>query len=873
MDNEAIDIQPYTLAQFCERAHDLYMSNNSEEFVHFVLCGVDEGRQASIDVIRNRVTSAEVPTLRISRDYDSILGIDRQIRVHARPITVTPVAKYEDTLKTNVHLKYSFTNATGDHTAPLHHIPNLGLAKWETHNLIRVLFPDLYGPDRQSFHLSKQEQVEFYEKGLLPTLQLLLEHRGGDLPPTYDAEMFRARQQSGKLSFTTRMLPDWQVEWFGDTLRRVLVTNGVTWGANLVFLHQIRGMKNATHHFVLDKQNGEVALDEFLDRVGLRLDILKESGEWWVDVGAEISSTQNRCLAWRTDKHASLVQLALNIQSRHAERITKLGSSKYYRDPASHLIGASGFRITPGVWAQGEFEAQYIQAYTTDKALTYALDNGKVSKYITPGQLLHGKGESYISGLYDVYRQGVDENFSTARIELRVPIEHAASALIYLDLDALRRCLLSFSSWVWWGTKSWRAHACKFVDDWQRGGPINLRLHDSALHLTAGISWLLNGIHSTPDTGPSSRELMNVILPRAQRNEVERHQLPFPISIHDDEEMEGEDQGAVERPFITRLAADAEDETELESLARGRSLVPCVPYGMYFLRPLRPGVPVPRLSADKVGLSERSFQYLFGKTKTEILTLFLSSKVSIPRDPTRLHNRTRQRLMDPPDAAEGSSFALETKGHDLGPPICDDGSDIAMSDQEEQDDPLGTGLDNQMERCFRQFFRDTVKLVPNRRHAKAASYCAIPKDQLEETTITTFQNINLCDTFNDVQWHVASSEEWRQSFDHLWPPKDVKKEGIVQNYNNAAYYGLWEAMTERMTKETAEAARKSLWRLFNTLEWAPNARCDRIWQTRKDDSRFKNGTGASKRTAAPQVLMRRKRPTWIEAMAVDAPSP
>ncbi|KAJ2932832.1 hypothetical protein H1R20_g4263, partial [Candolleomyces eurysporus] len=595
--------------------------------------------------------------------------------------------------------------------------------------------------------------------------------------------------------------------------------------------------------------------------------MLRASGEWWVDVGAEISSLQQRCLAWRTDKHASLAQLVLKIPACHARRITDLGSSKYYRDPASHLVGASGFRITPGVQAEGEFEAQYVQAYTTDKALTYALDNGKVSKYITAGQLLNGKGEAYISGLYDVYRQGADQNFSTARIELRVPIEHAANVLVDVDLDELRRCLLSFPRWVWWGTKAWRAQACKFTDDWQRGGPTDLRMTDSALYLTAGLAWLLNGIHSTPDTGPSARELMNAILPRVRRSEVEPHQLPFPISLYEDEEMmddedEDEDYEEVGGAFITRSAADAEDATQLESLARGRSLVPCVPYGLFFLRPLRSGVPVPRLVAKNITMSDKAVRFLFGKSKTDILMHFRSSQVSIPRDSTRLHNRTHQELMDAPDPAEGSSFILETNGHELDPPLRDDGSDIVMSDEDSRDDPLGTGLDNQMERCFRQFFRDVIKLVPNRRHARDGTYCAIPRDQLENTTIATFQNANLCDIFNDVQWLVATGEEWKQCFDHLWPAKGVKKEGTVQNYGNAAYYKLWEAMTERMTDDTAKAARKSLWELFNTLEWAPNALCDRIWATRSKDPRFKHTTGISKGTPAPQVLMRNRRPTW-----------
>ncbi len=76
-------------------------------------------------------------------------------------------------------------------------------------------------------------------------------------------------------------------------------------------------------------------------------------GDWWIDVGLEISSSAKKCLAWRTDSHYHIVQEALEISGLHAARITRPGSSKYIRDMTSHLTSVSGCRISPGVRAQG----------------------------------------------------------------------------------------------------------------------------------------------------------------------------------------------------------------------------------------------------------------------------------------------------------------------------------------------------------------------------------------------------------------------------------------------------------------------------------------------------------------------------------------
>jgi hypothetical protein len=94
-----------SLHQFCQRAKAL-LSHDQADFVRFVLTGQDDdGVQACIDPVYNRVTPDD--SLEIIRDYDSVLGISSQIQVNAA-ITVNPIAKLDDTLSRNIHIRYEF---------------------------------------------------------------------------------------------------------------------------------------------------------------------------------------------------------------------------------------------------------------------------------------------------------------------------------------------------------------------------------------------------------------------------------------------------------------------------------------------------------------------------------------------------------------------------------------------------------------------------------------------------------------------------------------------------------------------------------------------------------------------------------------------
>jgi len=130
MPSEDIPKFTFSVFDFCRKAKSL-LQQDQAQFVQFVLSGQydeyveatdpiditladDQGLilrrcQAVIDPILDALRDDEDIT--VSRDYDSILGIHDDIIVSS-DLTVYPVAKREDTLTKNVHLKHHFTMPT-----------------------------------------------------------------------------------------------------------------------------------------------------------------------------------------------------------------------------------------------------------------------------------------------------------------------------------------------------------------------------------------------------------------------------------------------------------------------------------------------------------------------------------------------------------------------------------------------------------------------------------------------------------------------------------------------------------------------------------------------------------------------------------------
>ncbi|CAA7271230.1 unnamed protein product [Cyclocybe aegerita] len=876
-DNEPVPliIKSHSLESFCVSAKRLLEAKDYHSFVRFVLSGVHGGHQAFVDPILNRLSLDPEHEITGLRDYDSLLGVDDEIQVDDS-ITIQVLGRVEDTLRKNVHINLEvYDEETGPQDVPVHKIPNLAIGKWDTHNLIRVVFPALYGGDRLGSHLSQLEQTIFYEKGLRPAVVALIGNRAADWPPTYADEMFRARGHNGQLSLGTRVLPRWEVPSLGSAIRRALKDNGVLWGEGMKILHQIRGVKNSSTHG-MNLPAAAYALDDWLRLNHLRPAIMNmESSSWFIDVGIELTSELGECLLLRTDAHTSLVRKVLEINESHASRITKMGSTKYTRDTTSHLSALSGCRITPGVRAQGRFEAVYLQMYQTDKMLTSRPDQGHFGKFLTAKDALAGKYAPFMDNLYHLYSRAMVDNSSKVRIEVRVPLKFATEVLLNLSISDFQASFVSFGLVTWWSLRAYRVTALKFLLEWQDDGEAELRATHPALLLTAAVPWILNGLHSAPDDGPSSREIMDAVLPLSNREGLDPNILAYNTrtsmpTFREDSEDEGE--------VLELMDVDEEDEEDVQEVEeRGRlrqrrrgaplsELTPCIPYGLLFLRPLRVGgtTPVPRLCWSRVFISEHAFRFIFGADEETIIHAIRRSRIAASRNPNRTENRKKKTLsfVNHGQAPEGPIFHLEAEGYSLPPVPRDEGSDMEL-EEEDMAEPR-VGLDDFLTNLWNQFLLDITEVSPNPKPADQPPYCILSPAKRKLVNAATYQDLCLSNYFTDVQWKYAEPSDWVFTFDHLFPPKNAKvKTGKIQNYLQTTYYSKWESMRARTDAETVKKMHKNLFLRFCQLSWFPAAQANRIWWT-KVDRRSSKSSGLSPNSPAPRILLHPdvQVPTW-----------
>jgi len=78
-------------------------------------------------------------------------------------------------------------------------------------------------------------------------------------------------------------------------LRHYLAVNRVSWGKNIAFLHEIRGVKNTTFH-TPTVDTAHSALRKFLDENSVDYFRAMQEPDWYVDVGLEIASKDKSCL-------------------------------------------------------------------------------------------------------------------------------------------------------------------------------------------------------------------------------------------------------------------------------------------------------------------------------------------------------------------------------------------------------------------------------------------------------------------------------------------------------------------------------------------------------------------------------------------------
>ncbi|EKM81398.1 hypothetical protein AGABI1DRAFT_36555 [Agaricus bisporus var. burnettii JB137-S8] len=846
----------HSLDGFTERLNNSFNDDDNDSFIKTALTGQyqDErgvGRQVFIDPLLNQVD--EEDALKFTRDYDSAIGFSTNILVNG-PITLHAVPHPTFSLTTSIHLHHSIEIGEDEaEQVPYHRIPNFELGTFGLRHHLHLFFPQLWSKERamdqNPTRLTHNERSFWYTKALRPAIKDLLgEDVASQWPATVTTEEIRARRKTGQPSVGSRLIPEAAVSRLMDTIRMVLEQNeslkpeDVSWASNFFVMHTIRGVKHGYLHSPL-YFDGTSCLRKLFSDASLSPHAHLQ-GEWWIDVGLEVSSEEGHCLQWVTAAHWKVVKEVLSIDDRDAKRITSLNSSKYSRDLSSHLTAISGFRITPGSRAEGPFGVAYVQAYTTDKTVTYGQDGIHHAKSV-PAKEAFGSEQpcKSIDDIHTIYEAARKDNGSNARLEVRVPYASAIDVLLDPNECILRHALCSFTRDTWWNFRIIRLMAISRTLSLQEGAPASIRFMAETLLLTAGCLWMVNSLHARPEDGPASRDLMRATLPVTDESEVIRDILAYNTSV---------------RP----LWQHEEEEVDQDEQIPG---VPYHPYGLVFFRSIMletSRVDVPRFRCGGPGISPLSLKFFFdGMTISELQFKFKSSGL-FDKEAISEFRPTNKKSCLPyinvTGAPEPTLFDLGSQGLALLPEAHDDGSDL---DEASTPPPEGSqDIDTRVSALWRQFVMDITYKAPQKRGASNPSHVRINHEERLSADESPFETLNLASVFNDVWYKKANEAQWRTSFDWLFPPLGRKMAKNVQNYGACKYYHDWLHLldTNKVNENLIEEIRNKLFQRVLKWKWIPYAQYDRIWTTsaKKPSSKYFNRwPPKEERLPAPHILL------------------
>ena len=391
------------------------------------------------------------------------------------------------------------------------------------------------------------------------------------------------------------------------------------------------------------------------------------------------------------------------------------------------------------------------------------------------------------------------------------------------------------------------------VLEWQQAAPANLRATTEALLLSASCHWVLNALHSTPDTGPAYRDLMDAVLPHIERAGADADILAYGRPIEEDEE---------DRDSLLENSEDSEDEQPPRKRRRTSRTAPAIPYGLLFLRTIRAGsnYPIPRLQGDRTArISNRTFEFLFKVERGQIETKFVQNNLTRPPNPNRVANKARRTQRYIPPEEDHADFDVSSRGVEFLEPVRDPGSDIEDAPIDDLD--ANTNIDMTLSHLWRQFLLDITAKAPNQKGADKPSYCKLSLEERLAVTDATYKNETLSDYFLDCQWKIPTSREWTMIFDRFWP----KEVGYItaQNYKQTSYFPEWIRRLNDMDERDVPTVREAIKEKFDKLYWLPFAQTDRIWGT-KYMAAFKKSSTVDRMKAAPQIYLnpKAKEPIW-----------
>ncbi|KAI6154543.1 hypothetical protein BKA82DRAFT_172616 [Pisolithus tinctorius] len=342
----------------------------------------------------------------------------------------------------------------------MHKIPNLALGKVANRSIIRVFFPRMYRMF-DSPKISSADLELIYNQCLLPTIRQFMPNQATHWPPSYNAALHTSRDQRGRFHLGSLDLPAHLLDLFANSYLNTLKDLRPYFN-DAYFGHELRGWKAATVHnldVAADDTDGANAAYERVNALDDLTHVLHMPSinprQWLIDVGLEFGNPE-KVVTWRHNGHVDIIEHLIPDLENAADVLER--SSRYYEDHHMHLKDIAGFRWTPG---RHSHIIKYIQAYTTEKAVSYQLHDGifrprKPSELISVSRLdrlledLDRQAKILFTCTGDGTTGDPTPQCGCARLEVRVPLNNAQIILANFPRWLINETMVQLPARLWW---------------------------------------------------------------------------------------------------------------------------------------------------------------------------------------------------------------------------------------------------------------------------------------------------------------------------------------------------------------------------------------------------------------------------------------
>lgn len=344
----------------------------------------------------------------------------------------------------------------------MHKIPNMSFGKVANRSCIRVFFPRMY-------HLFNSNKIPaadielIYNRCLLPIIRQLMPTHASHWPPSYEIALKTSRDRAGRLHLGSLDIPAHILPQFA-TLYLETIETIRPYFRDAYFGHELRGWKGATaHNFATDDDQPDDEANFVYERVSGLYDLTRvlnmqaiQEDQWLVDVGLEFGRP-GKVVTWSSTGHLALVQHLLPDVPNLERKFNR--SKNYHVDHQMHLKDVAGFRWTPG---QNIETISYVQAYTTEKCVSYQLHEGifrprKASELLSKqacAKLVDDLDEQsqilFACTGDDEQQPDVKPQEGCARVEVRVPLADANDILTEFSLELINDTMVQIPASQWW---------------------------------------------------------------------------------------------------------------------------------------------------------------------------------------------------------------------------------------------------------------------------------------------------------------------------------------------------------------------------------------------------------------------------------------